>query len=781
MSSAVQFVLVAGLLLVPTTLMGATLPIVSQAVADDERPGRRVGTLYAVNTFGAVLGVALAGYVLLPALGNRLTTGLAVAGNLAVGVLALRLARRGGAAEIARTAPPVADLGRAPTPLTTWITITALGVSGAVSMAYEVAWTRALSLVIGSSTYSFTAMLLAFLVGIAGGSAIYAWLRASGRATAAQLGALQLGIALASLATLLGFELLPLVFLETIRWSRSPGFVLLAQFALSSCALLGATLLVGATFPCAIAVAARARGRLGRDVGHLYAVNTLGALAGAILTGFVLVPSYGVHASLKLAIAANLVLAAALFALSWGVRPAWRGFGVGATAAAVAVVVTIAPWDPRVMTSGPAVYATPFLDLPRAHMGEAMREAYRLLYYRDGPSGTISVHAGPGTQLLLRVNGKTDASTPGDMPTQLMLGHLPLLVHPAPRAALVIGIGSGITTGAIATHGEIERLDVVEIEPAVVEAARFFAHLHRDVLRDPRVRTIVADGRSLLLTTDRRYDVIVSEPSNPWIGGLASLFSVEFFRLARERLRPDGVMVQWLQSYNLHPEDVRMVVNTFRTVFPATTVWSPLYGGDLLLVGTTGPGAVDLARIQRLHRENPGFAHDLAALGMPDWPGVLSYLVLGARDTERFAAGAGLNTDDRLPLEFSAPRALYVNTSGDNLRRLLSYRTSTLPDVADASRHALERVEVQHALALAHLRRGAWSSAVAHSEWALRLDPRHVASAVVGGQAALRLGRPDRALVLARAVLEREPANADAERVANAARQVLDRVPVRRP
>ena len=231
-----------------------------------------------------------------------------------------------------------------------------------------------------------------------------------------------------------------------------------------------------------------------------------------------------------------------------------------------AVAVFFAPgWDQSVMSSGPAVYGKGYLRDSRRSMQEILR-GHQVLFYRDGISGTVAVTR-EGDHVFLRVNGKMDAGTAVDMPTQLMSGHMPMLLHQDPRSVLVIGMGSGITAGAVARH-PVQRLDIVEIEPAVVEASRFFAHIHGDVLKDPRTRVVFADGRNYLLTTPQRYDVIISEPSNPWIGGLASLFSVEFFTIARQRLRPGGMMLQWIQGYNIVPEDLRMVINTFRSVFP---------------------------------------------------------------------------------------------------------------------------------------------------------------------------------------------------------------------
>lgn len=245
----------------------------------------------------------------------------------------------------------------------------------------------------------------------------------------------------------------------------------------------------------------------------------------------------------------------------------------------------------------------------------------------------------------LRVNGKADASNSvTDIPTQIMLGHLPLLLHPDPRAVLVIGLGSGISAGSVARH-PIERLDVVEIEPAVVEASRFFAQDNGNVLGDRRVRLTIADGRNFLLTTRERYDVIASEPSNPWLSGVASLFSREFFQFARQRLRPGGFMLQWVHAYALLPEDLQMIVKTFRTVFPATSVWK-VATGDFLLLGQTAPAPFDLNLLKARYEANPALRGDLAKIGISRWAGVLGYFVLDEKDVVRYSDGALLNTDD---------------------------------------------------------------------------------------------------------------------------------------
>jgi spermidine synthase len=262
----------------------------------------------------------------------------------------------------------------------------------------------------------------------------------------------------------------------------------------------------------------------------------------------------------------------------------------------------------------------------------------------------------------------------------------------------VIGLGSGITAGAVARH-PVQRIHIVEIEPAVIEAASFFRDEHDDVLADPRVRVTVADARSVLLTGSARYDVITSEPSNPWIGGLASLFSLEFFALARERLEPRGIMLQWIHSYNLLGEDLRTVVETFRTVFPATTVWQ-VSPGDFLLLGRTDAAPFDLVALKTRFQGNAAVRRDLERIGVRGWSGVLGYFALGEGDAARYARGARLNTDDHLILEFSAPQALHLDTHTDNARALRAFATTaSLPALTAESAAALNDPEVRSGIA----------------------------------------------------------------------------------
>ncbi|MGH7231638.1 MAG: fused MFS/spermidine synthase [Nitrospiraceae bacterium] len=785
-----QFLIIFTLLFVPTALMGGTLPILSHALSREARDlGQTVGMLYAVNTAGAVLGVMLAGYVALPVLGNQITLAMAAIVNVLVGMIVIAYTakaktwtfdsapvdcadRVSTAGALSRSEPATwSEPDESHLPL--WLILVTLGVSGAVSMLYEVAWTRALVLVIGSSTYAFTSMLVAFLLGIALGSALYAGALKRFRSGLTNLAAIQTGIGLAVLSTVLVFEQMPDWFLAAWAWSHSPTFMHVLQITSSIMALLLPAILIGATLPGAVALLRTGDHGVGQRVGQAYAANTVGAIAGTIATGFLLIPAVGVHRSITFGIAINLVLGLALFLMAPNrSRRAWRWSATAATLVVVAVVLALPPWDQQLLSSGPAVYAGKYSEMPsRTTLRQKLSEE-NLLFYRDGISSTVSVHQ-KGPYLSLKVNGKAEGGTGVDMSTQLLVAHLPLLLHPDPKAVLVIGLGSGITAGAAARH-PIERLDLAEIEPAVVQASHYFAKEHGNVLDDRRVRLTIADARHALASDHADYDVIISEPSNPWISGLASLFSVEFFQLARQHLRAGGAMVQWIQDYNLETQDLQMVVATFRSVFPQTTVWGTA-SGDLLLLGKTEPGPLDVDALKARYDSLPAIRPDLNRVGIVGWAGVFGYFVLGENDAARFADGAGLNTDDRLPLEFSAPRALYLATGERNRTLLRTFKTEEFPTIAGIGRAEFDQAEPRAAIGITLLQRHEAEDALVQFQHALQVSPDHTLAMLGAAQAHLLLARSAVALELAQQVLQREPNNTDALVLAGTAAETLQR------
>lgn len=764
--SLVQFALVFLLLLPPTTLMGATLPVLSRLFAEDETTlGRRVGSLYALNTFGAVVGTAGSGYILLPIFGLWGMLYLTAILNIEIAVLAIYWSRSLEAPTLSRHEGTVESVLLHGTEsgqrqFLVLLTFLGFGLSGAASMIYEVAWSRALALIIGSSTYAFTSMLAVFLIGIALGSALFSRLRGPGPARPFVFGALQTAIGFSALLMLPVFGIMPEIFLRAFRISTDAVFIQTAQFLMSFCAMIVPTLLIGATFPCVVGIASRGLDRVGTDVGRIYAINTLGAVLGAFAAGFLLIPSIGAHATVKLGILLNLGIGAVLILGSAKVLPArtWLPW-TALSATALGAVYIMPPWDQVAMSSGVAIYG-PQISGTAGKVGLAEAFPYtRLLSYEDGMSATVTVHQSED-HIFLRVNGKTDASTAADMPTQLMLGHLPLLLHPNPKSVAIIGLGSGVTAAAVSQH-PVEHIDIIEIEPAVARASRFFEKENRNVLSDPRVQLIIADARNFLLSTPERYDVIISEPSNPWIRGLATLFTQEFFALAQKKLKAGGVMLQWVHGYGLVPSDLRMVVNTFRTAFPATTIWTTT-SGDYLLLGQARFLQVDLARLGSRVASVPGLREDLTRMGFRSASSILADFLLGEDDAERYSANASTNTDDRLPLEFSAPLTLYLDTNQLNYRIMNGYRTKEFPALAQSGSPHFDRPQVRFDLGMAYLAKNRHLEAITQFEKALAADPAYIPARLELGKTQLLLNLPLKAVTNFEAILGQAPRHAEA-------------------
>jgi len=705
---AAQFVLTFLIVVVPTALMGGTLPVIAKFLVNRvETLGRKVADLYALNTFGAVLGAAGAGFVLLPAIGVRLTIVLAAAVNIAVGIWALtadgRARTTGNAPMMPSVAPdPSVSYSTSVGPSSPMLSLLLAGiaVSGAASMVYEITWTRALGLVIGSSIYAFSAMLTTFLVGLALGSFLFARIWGNRTVNAGLFGWLEIGVGFAALLLIPALERMPDLALTIIRrLSPSARTALLTQFSLSFLAMIVPTTLLGATVPCAIQLCASRLPRLGRDIGRVYSANTVGAIAGALLAGFGLIPWLGVQASMIVGTVVNVAVGGAILLASAGGARAWRRPAIVSFVIVFAAGVTLLPrWDRQVMTGGVSIYAQRFIhDVDPVRRFRQDAASRQLLFYREGTNSTVSVERTART-MSLRVDGKVDASNGLDMPTQLMLGHLPVLLHPRPERVLVIGLGSGVTVGAVAQHPTVREIDVVELERAVAEASRFFGEENRHVLQDPRVRLVIGDGRNFILATPKRYDAISAEPSNPWMAGVANLFSRDFYRLSRERLADGGIMVQWLHGYSLFPRELRMIVATFRGVFPHTTLWRTI-SGDYLLVGTPAPLVVDYTLLEQ-RMGGPGTVReDMTSLKLDSPVDLLTLFFVDEAGLARFAAGAPENTDDRPLLEFAAPLALYAQTTEENSRSLREARTTEFPTVRNLPAGLLESRRVHFARA----------------------------------------------------------------------------------
>ncbi len=333
----------------------------------------------------------------------------------------------------------------------------------------------------------------------------------------------------------------------------------------------------------------------------------------------------------------------------------------------MALLATTPEWDRELMTAG--VFFNPARTL-RDFGVEGLRDAAdrrELLYYSEGVDGVVAV-VGSGERRSLLINGKPDASSNADLPTQVLLGQLPMILHPDPRTVMVIGMGSGVTAGSVATHSTTERLQIIEISKEVIEAARFFDPENGSVLDDPRVEVVRADARNHLLASSDRWDVIVSEPSNPWLTGVANLFTREAFELLRQRLAEGGVVAQWFHTYNMSPDDLRSVFYTFGSVFEHVSLWNPSVG-DLILIGSETPRPLDFLRLVEAF-SSPAVVADLERIEIGSYDEFALTYLLDREGLDVFSEGAEMNTDDRPRLEFGAPRNLYRSTTELNVRDL---------------------------------------------------------------------------------------------------------------
>jgi len=603
-SVTLRFGLAALVLLVPTTLMGGTLPALTKGFMGVERDRLQtsLGRLYALNTLGAVVGTALAGFFLIERVGIRPSLYATAALNLTLGAAALALAR-----PLDPSPAPPSPTARPPD-RTRRVALALLAVTAFASLLDEIAWTRVLVMVVGGSTYAFTLVLLVFLLGIGLGSAIVAR-RSPARPPPVADAALAQGITGAGAALLLAFfGALPLYVISVFQ---HPGFGATERLGLLGLAV-GAVVLIpavgmGLSFPLLADLAAPRDAARGADVGAAYALNTLGSIAGAVLTGFVLVVTLGTETTLRLGLVINGVAALVLAAL------AARGVAEGSAehralrlrvlaagglgSIALGAAVGAAGWSSRLIDLGPTIYA-------RDPMSPAARQAFlahrgaRQLAFHEGWNATVSVWEGISGRTL-RVNGKVDASDQGDMDTQIMLGLAPAAARPEPTSALVIGFGSGVTTRVLADVPGMRRVRVVEIEPAVLSVSGLFAGVNDSVLARPAVSAVADDARSALQLRRDLFDVIVSEPSNPWVAGVATLYTPEFFQIVRSRLVDGGVFSQWVQLYQLPLPIVAGIVRNVRAVFPHVEVWfsSSL---DLMILASDRPLRYDRAWIGRL-------------------------------------------------------------------------------------------------------------------------------------------------------------------------------------
>lgn len=801
------------LLVFPTLLMGATLPVLSRFfVRSFAQFGRRVGDLYATNTLGAVIGCAAGGFFLIPTLGMRRTVYVAAGVNLVIAVVILIVDRIRDKTPLEIVPEPVAEETRAPeaqsASLLRWVILTSFGLSGFASLVYENAWTRSLTLVIGSSIYSFSTMLVTFLIGLALGGFIYARLLGEREARLSTFGLVELWVGLSALATIPLFERLPLIFLRLLHgFGETFTVFLYLQIFVSSLVMFIPTVLLGMTFPLVARLFTQSLYRVGSGVGSSYAANTLGAVLGAFAGGFILIPNLGVQNAIIFAVVMNLLIGAWLVISDSRLSSVPRyGLGLAVVVLAVIVPLKIRRWDPHVLTSGVTIYADRYESLPTDSLRIEEMQRDDVLYYREGLTTTVSVHRIPGSDYLyFKSNGKIDGSY-GDALSQLMTSYVAMLLHPKAERALTIGLGSGMSAKALATFKSLKEIEVIEIEPAMIQASKFFDRAwvaidklppgvtfpatpsvrprfvydsvdddpntrawydnkekrlyykgvmepeartklmkrsedldyrgaidrlyrnarqsrHSSVLEDKRVRVIPTDGRNYILATPKYYDVITAEPSNPWIAGIANLYTREFYQVVKSKIKDDGIFAQWFHNYSMSPDDFRMVFRTFVESFPYVSLWG-MKESDFLLVGSKKEQIFDYAAVKEIYDNNKMLRSDLEYLGLSDVYAVQGFYRMNRDGFLAFSKGASINTDDGAELEFSAPKNLRRSTTELNRRIMTPFLVDTPPWLKSKA-PPIPQAMHHFYLAQAYTASVARNRALTELEQAIKLDPKN--------------------------------------------------------
>lgn len=710
--SLVLRAIVAGVCLVPPAmLMGATLPVVAKGIGPkdlggpsslvDSRPPRSlsgpprssfIGLLYAANLTGAVAGSLLAGFYLLRVYDVAVATGVAVALNVIAAGVAWTIARRPAAVTAPETVA-TADRSLAGSRLV----LVAIAVSGFTALASEVIWTRQLALVFGATVYAFSLILAVFLAGLGAGSGLSALVLGVWARPRMVLGWCQLLLALAGVAAA---YLLSQVFPHwPVEASVSPDLLVVSWVDIVKCALVvfPSAVLWGASFPLALAAAARPADDGARLVGRVAAANTFGAVAGALVANLI-VASFGSHVAARslvvLLVASALALLVPATARAASTASS-RGLAVGGPIVVAVIAMLLLP---RVLPiSGTLVaygrYAAEWAGLTR------------IVYVGEGLNASIAVSRATDGAVTYHSAGKVQASSlPEDMRLQRMLGHFSHLLPAQATDVLVIGFGAGVTAGALAISPAVERMVVAEIEPLVPRfVAPYFADYNERVVDSPKVTIRNDDARHFLFTTDRTFDVITSDMVDPWVKGTAALFTREFFDAARRRLKPGGVVTLFVQLYQSNVEAVKSELATFMDVFPNCAVWGNTLNGegyDLVVTGQVEPMRIDIDALQR-RLTSPAYApvgRSLRDIGIGSAVDLLATYAGSAADLAPWLQGATINRDRHLRLQYLAGLGLNARAAAPIYAEMLRHAgfpgalISGSPESVQAVRDGIERV-----------------------------------------------------------------------------------------
>lgn len=674
---AIKFIISVVILLPPTILMGGTLPILSKFMIQSlAARGRVVARLYYINSFGAVVGTLWGGFYLIYHVGLGASVVIAALINLLVGITVLFLKNfyRGVlSGQPVQTEEDIlkskeAEFKEEEVYPQRVINISLAGIflSGFAAMLYEIVWIRLLSTILGSSTYSFSLMLAAFISGITIGSFLISKFMPRPGFSFLYFGLCQIFTGISLVFCLPFYEKLPFLFLKLSEiFIRSPQtfiFYSTTKFLLSFLVMLPPTVFLGMTLPLVSRITSQKLEFIGRKIGGVFAFNTAGDILGVLVSGLILLPTLGIKHTLEFGVIINLSVGIIILFAD-------KIFPIKRKLALASICCLIFLGYKLIMPDWNKAYFN--TQLFRGKVNPAMTfgefsnffKKREIIFYKDGLDSTVSVGK-TKEALTLFINGKADASTGGDMPTQVLCAQLPLILKPEAKDVLVVGLGSGVTCGCALLH-PLESLDLIEISSTVVAANKYFTEYNYNALQDKRLHLYLEDAKTFLQRTEKKYDVIINEPSNPWLSGVGALFSIEFFRDCLNRLKKDGLMIQWVQAYEMDEETFGIIFRTFCSVFPEVAVWGTGVN-DIFLIGSKEKVTLDFSESEkRIAQES--IRQDLSRINLNGLFTLFSLQLASGRNVADPLTILGDVNSDYFPvLDYRAPLALYAKSAVEN-------------------------------------------------------------------------------------------------------------------
>ena len=681
-------------LILPSFFLGGGLSVLGKIlISNKDAVGKKVSFLYFVDTFGSALGAGLTGYWFIPAFGFNLTLFIVSCLSMLTAVSLLIAFKKSGLYAGESSVVPARSIEPQGKQLKNKALLYALFFTGFLALALEVFFTKALILFIGSSTYAFSLILIVFLLGIMLGSATVSVFIDRIKLNYAYLGMILGLLGFWVFITMHTFEDVPFWYLRVLRVFRTYNFVTMtiAQIVPTCFLIFPSAFFMGIILPLSINLAKPDFSRLAEGIGKLYFANTFGGVIGSLAAGFIFMQYFGYQKTLVI-IALSYFILGIIFILKERSIDLMVKIFLITFPVSFATACLLAPsWSQSILSFG-VFQKTPYYMSLTDEEIRAKKQKNNIVFYKEGMSNVVVTTN--GKDFAMRVNGKADASTfSQDLQTEIMCGALPMMLHPNPEDVLVIGLGSGISLGTVTQFDEPKRIDAIELDPAILEASHYFKDHNHDAVHDPRVKMILADARNFLYLTDKKYDVISSEPSNIWVSGNVNLFTKEFYELTKSRLNDDGIMLQWIHTYSLESSDIKAILKTFQQTFPQTYVFDSLSMGDILIIGSKKKESILDYNVVSQKFNNKKVRDELWRVYVSDPYELLACLLLDSEHVSEYSKDGEIHADDRPFMEFTASKSITKVKNDKSLKEISSLHNTMDPTklISGGNKEELDR------------------------------------------------------------------------------------------